>query len=285
MQNWRQFEPPGWGSLGADPPTDIGDLKRGLRRNFARRAGTYDRHAQVQRFMADELWARTLTVTRAPRRLLEIGCGTGYLTALLRRHHPEALIVAVDLDRVLLQMARRRLGMDPRTALVMADGEAWCRGRFDLIIANATFQWFATPAEALANLRQSLASDGLLAFSTLGPGTFQQLAQSLAAAALRLGREPLQIPASRFLGQEDWLTLLTAAGYRDITLETASVTVNYPGVSQFLESLKSTGATNPRPQPLSPRLYLALRQTYQETFGVKDGIPATYDIIWATARR
>ena len=61
------------------------NLKQSIRRNFARRAGSYDRHAGVQRLMALGLLARVQEALPQARRVLEIGCGTGYLTSLLRQ--------------------------------------------------------------------------------------------------------------------------------------------------------------------------------------------------------
>ncbi len=261
------------------------EAKRGVRRNFARRAPSYDRHAAVQRHMADELMGRVPAAAAGANRILEIGCGTGYLTALLRRAYPQAFLVAVDLDRALLTAARARVGPDARTAWIMADGETLDRGNFDLIVANATFQWFAHPRQTLEGLKQALAPGGILAFATLGPGTFRELAVSLRRAAGALGRQAPPIPASRFLGREGWFSLLQDAGLRDLELKDESVTVRYPGVSQFLQSLKATGATNPRPRPFSPRLLAALTEKYRQDFGDNGVIFATYEIIWATARR
>ena len=82
--------------------------------------------------------------------------------------------------------ARRRLGPEAGVSWLVADGEAPIRGEYDLIIANATFQWFTRPGETLAAYYRSLAPGGVLAFSTLGPQTFQELAEALNRAARSL---------------------------------------------------------------------------------------------------
>ena len=70
---------------------------------------------------------------------------------------------------------------------LVADGESPLRGKYDLIIANATFQWVTRPAATLANYYRSLAPGGILSFSTLGPRTFQELAGAPAPAARARG--------------------------------------------------------------------------------------------------
>ncbi len=186
-------EPDGRSWLGPAPhPLDCRDIKQGIRRNFARRAASYDRHAEMQRLMAHGLVAAAGDSLARAGRILEIGCGTGYLTNLLRQANGAARLVALDLDAALVAAARRRLGPEAGVAWLVADGETPLRGSFDLIIANATFQWFTRPADTLAAYHHSLAPGGVLAFSTLGPQTFQELAESLDQAAP--GPEPPRPP-------------------------------------------------------------------------------------------
>jgi len=237
--------------------------------------------------MAQELLRRADEAAAGAGRILEIGCGTGYLTEQLRRTNPQALVVALDLDPVLVQRARERLGLDPKVAWVVADAEAWGgRGAFDLVIANATFQWLTQPEAALAACYQSLKPGGTLAFSSLGPRTFQELGVSLATAAGSLGMAAAPaIPAQSFLDPEAWTRLLNQAGFGQIDLLRKQLTVSFPSVVQFLKDLQATGATNPRPRPFSPRLLRAFTAIYKSMYGSNGSIPATYEIIWAAAQK
>ncbi|MHB9072795.1 MAG: methyltransferase [Desulfobaccales bacterium] len=262
------------------------EVKHGIRRNFARRAETYDRHASMQRLMAHGLMAMAREVMGRARRILEIGCGTGYLTQLLRQANQEARLVALDLDASLVETARRRLGGAAGVEWLVADGEVPLRGAYDLIIANATFQWFTRPAETLANYYQSLSPGGSLSFSTLGPGTFQELAGALGQAAegLKLPNSP-KIPAQDFGGRATWSDLLSRAGFRQVQLYREMVTTSFPSVREFLKALQATGATNPRPLPFSPRLLHAMIAAYQAVYGKNGAIPVSYEMIWAVARK
>ncbi len=261
-------------------------VKHGIRRNFARRVRSYDRHACMQRLMAHGLVAVAREVMGRARRILEIGCGTGYFTHLLRQANPEAHLIALDLDASLVETARRRLGAAAGVEWLVADGEIPLRGAYDLIIANATFQWFTRPAETLANYYQSLAPGGTLSFSTLGPGTFQELAGALAQAAENLNlSNSLKIPAQDFGDRSTWSDCLSGAGFRQVQLSREMVTTTFPSVREFLKALQATGVTNPRPSPFSPRLLHAMIAAYQAVYGKNGAIPVSYEMIWAVAQK
>lgn len=263
---------------------DDGELKQGIRRNFARRARSYDRHAEVQRRMALGLAAAVKKPLARAGRILEIGCGTGYLTGLIRQANKAARLVALDLDAALVDAARQRLGPEAGVAWLVADGEAPLRGKYDLIIANAAFQWFTRPGETLAALYRNLAPGGVLAFSTLGPQTFQELAQALnrAARSLDLAAIPL-IPAQGFGDREIWSDRLNQAGFRQAHLAREMATATFPSVKKFLKALQATGATNPRPGRFPPRLLRALMAVYEIDYGRNGAIPVSYEMIWAVA--
>jgi malonyl-CoA O-methyltransferase len=269
----------------ASPPMETLNVKQGIRRNFARRASSYDRHAGMQRLMAHGLLAMAGERLALARRILEIGCGTGYLTELLKRANPAARLISLDLDADLVAAARRRLGPAAGVEWLVADGEGPFRGEYDLIIANATFQWFTCPAETLAAYYRNLAPGGVLAFSTLGPGTFHELADALAQAAGKLHLTAPAIPAQGFGDRETWAALLAQAGFPRVQTARKVVTAPFPSVPEFLKALQATGATNPRPGPLSPRLLAALISTYQSIYGQDGAIPVSYEMIWAVTRK
>jgi malonyl-CoA O-methyltransferase len=267
-------------------PPDGLEIKHGIRRNFARRVRSYDRHACMQRLMAQGLMAMAREELDRARRILEIGCGTGYLTALLRQTNREARLTALDLDGSMLDAARRRLGADEEVKWLMGDGEGPIHGEYDLIIANASFQWFTRPAATMVAYHRSLAPGGILSFSTLGPETFQELAGALAqaAASLKLPNPP-QIPAQGFGDRERWADHLSQAGFRHLKLARELVTTTFPSVREFLKALQATGATNPQPARFSPRLLTTMIAAYQTRYGKDGAIPVSYEIIWAIAQK
>jgi malonyl-CoA O-methyltransferase len=262
------------------------NVKQGIRRNFARRAATYDRYAGVQQFMARELLGHCNPEVMAAQDILEIGCGTGYLTAKIWQLNPKARMVAVDLDEALIRLAQTRQTNGYRVEWVVADAETLGPGRFDVIISNSTFQWFTSPRETLRRYFASLNQGGCLAFAVMGPATYRELAASLAATSRELNfEEPYPIAASGFLGREAWTRLLAETGFAPVELRHQLIAVSFPGVLEFLKAIQATGATNPEPRPLSPAYLRRLVASYKAGFGNNGSIPATYEVIWVKARK
>lgn len=260
--------------------------KQAIQRNFARRGATYDRHAKIQQWMAGELLQGCREAALRAHRILEVGCGTGYLTELIRQANPHAILVALDLEVSLLQQARKRLGRQSGVHLVAADGEAFSRGSYDLILSNSVFQWFSRPEETLREYYRMLRPGGCLAFAILGPGTFQELAASFQeAAGVRSPAESPEVVAVSFSGEETWRRFLIKAGFQEVSLQREVRTETHATVQDFLHALQATGATNPQPRPLSPRLFRTMAAIYRQAYGLDGAIPVTYEVIWAFAKK
>ena len=174
-------------------------------------------------------------------------------TGLLRQANGAARLVALDLDAALVAAARRRLGPEAGVSWLVADGEAPIRGEYDLIIANATFQWFTRPEATLAAYYRNLAPGGVLAFSTLGPQTFPELAAALeqAARSLNLPATP-PIPAQGFGDRETWSHRISQAGFSQLRLARELVTATFPSVRAVSQDPPGHGGHQSPTRPLFP---------------------------------
>ena len=59
--------------------------------------------------------------------------------------------------------------------------------KWDLIVSNATLQWFHRPVEGLSFARKALSSSGILLMSTFGADTFRELQVSFEKAYEQCG--------------------------------------------------------------------------------------------------
>jgi trans-aconitate 2-methyltransferase len=122
-------------------------------------AGQYLRFADERTRPALDLLAR-IDLT-APRRIVDLGCGPGNSTGLLRERWPEATIAGLDSDPDMLDRARRD---HPGIEFVLADIGGWSPAEpCDLIFANASLQWVSGHDRLLPRLIDAVAPGGALA--------------------------------------------------------------------------------------------------------------------------
>ena len=121
-------------------------------------ARAYDAHARVQRAVAERLADRIAALPLPPApRVLEIGCGTGFLTAALHQRGLGGPWLITDLAAPMVERCRARLGTRPATTFAVLDGEHGPRpaeAPFDLICASLAFQWFADLPGLVARQRE-----------------------------------------------------------------------------------------------------------------------------------
>ncbi|TDC67604.1 class I SAM-dependent methyltransferase [Streptomyces hainanensis] len=133
----------------------------------ADQADILDLDAEV---LAEHLAAvvRWLPVGDAPRRIVDLGCGTGAGTFALLGRFPEAHVTAVDSSAAHLDRLRAKadaLGVKDRVRAVRADLDAeWPDlGTADLGWASAAMHHMADPARALRLVHDTLTPGGLFA--------------------------------------------------------------------------------------------------------------------------
>jgi 2-polyprenyl-3-methyl-5-hydroxy-6-metoxy-1,4-benzoquinol methylase len=96
---------------------------------------------------------------RRPKRILEIGAGTGWMVKAYQEEGIEA--AGVELDPQLIEYAQSQLGLK----LIEADinlGELSDAGEFDVVFSSQTVEHIHTPRKAITNMAKSLRDGGLL---------------------------------------------------------------------------------------------------------------------------
>jgi ubiquinone/menaquinone biosynthesis C-methylase UbiE len=122
------------------------------------------------------------------QRILDIGCGTGTLDFLLRKHAPDLLVVGLDIDPLVLTIAQRKAaqGNAPMPfALASADTLPYANGSFDQVVSSLMFHHLAAPQKAgmLAEARRVLRPGCRLSILDFGPPSASWLATLLTTVA------------------------------------------------------------------------------------------------------
>jgi trans-aconitate 2-methyltransferase len=96
-----------------------------------------------------------------PAHIVDLGCGTGNVTAVLRRAWPEARVTGVDASAAMLERAR---ASDPGVDWQQAGIDAWAPAApVDLLFSNATLHWLDGHTGLFPRLLGFVAPGGVLA--------------------------------------------------------------------------------------------------------------------------
>ena len=101
---------------------------------------------------------------QAPRKILDVGSGTGTLLLLLRQRFPNAELVGLDADPRIIALARAKL--DARVELIHGDATAppFDAGSFDRVVSSLVLHHLTRQQKlrALTAIRDLLTEDGEL---------------------------------------------------------------------------------------------------------------------------
>jgi trans-aconitate 2-methyltransferase len=200
--------------------------------------GQYGRYADERGRPFVELVRRV--DAESPRRVVDLGCGPGTLTAMLAARWPDTVVEGIDSSPEMVQAAAP-LATD-RLRFRVGDLAEWA-GNADVLISNAALQWVPNHLSLLDTWATALPAGGWLAFQV--PGNF-------GAPAHRLMRELADSPrwrdslagvlrhADAVAEPADYVSLLQRAGLRADVWETTYLHV-LPGADPVLEWLRGTG--------------------------------------------
>lgn len=244
-----------------------------IKKNFSKFARYYDTYATVQNRAALKLIEKLKSGSAG--KVLDIGCGTGNYTRLLREKFPDARIKALDISKEMISVAKNKLS-NKGVEFIVADAETEeFNEDFDLIGSNATFQWFADLEKMLCKFKKLLKKEGIILFSMFGPETFCELNISLK----ELLGSSTAITSYGFIGK-DALDEVVKKYYRNVTIESENIEENYGSLIELLNKIKYTGTRGEGVtgrKLWTSRMIKELEKIYKKKFG---GLVATSQLIY-----
>ena len=254
--------------------------KRQVAESFSRAAKSYDGAAAFQRQIADRVLAG-IPAGVACGQVLDVGCGTGYLSAGVRNAFPDAQLTALDLAPGMLAYAQAQRPVADRWVCGDAESLPLPSQSVDLVVSSLAYQWCEYPEQWGGELRRVLTSGGTAVFSTFGPNTL---------AELRSAWQSVDnfVHVNRFIGVEELRDRLSAAGLRfQLTVEQHCL--RYLDLKTLMRELKAIGAhnvNNGRHAGLTGRERLRQLVAAYERFRDSDGLlPASYEVVYGVATK
>lgn len=194
-----------------------------------------------------------------PRRVVDLGCGPGTLTAFLAERWPDAEVLGLDSSPEMVDAARAAA---PGISFEVGDLRDWAPAEpVDVLVSNATLQWVPGHLELLPRLVSAVAPGGWLAFQV--PGNFGEPSHTIRD---ELAAEPpyakhtrdVAVPSSH--GPADYLDALSDLGCTVDAWETTYLHV-LTGEDPVFTWVAGTGA-----RPTLQALPDELRPGFEEEF-------------------
>lgn len=224
-----------------------------VKKNFSKSTNSYDNFANVQKHMAKELM-KNLNDNLNEIKILEIGSGTGILTNYLISKYPNSQITLIDISEPMIESCKNKFGN--RLNYIVSDAENYeFENKFDLIISNATFQWFNNLNETVEKYKNILNENGKILFSIFAEGTYKELNESF----LKVSKEYKY--SQNFIGLEE-LKKIGKILKEEYYME------EYENLLNFLKSIKGIGAQSSltNKKVLTPNIIKTVEKEYLASY-------------------
>ena len=165
--------------------------------------------------------------------VLDIGCGAGSTTEQIARSvGPTGTVLGLDLSEPLLSVARDRCAALSHVTFLNADAQVYpfAPESLDLLLSRFGVMFFGDPVAAFANLLKALRPSGKLHFVCWASAEKNEwFTVPLDVVTAYLGSPepvPPRAPGPLAFSDRDYVAeILSAAGFRDIRIETVETTV------------------------------------------------------------
>jgi malonyl-CoA O-methyltransferase len=232
--------------------------KQEIARSFGQSALNYHANATLQQDCA----ARLLEIVEPwipdlpSGAVLEVGCGTGFLTYGLGDRFPDRAVLATDLSAEMMQFCQSHLPHDKNISFQPMDGEN-ITGKYALILSSFAIQWFEQPTETLQHWLKHLEPKGLIGLAFPTCDSFPEW---------RGVCDRLQIPfTANALPDVHKLLQDLSPEIRVFYSKEMILTTSHRNAADFFRSLKAIGAgMNTSGQTLTPTQMKKLIQTWDK---------------------
>jgi trans-aconitate 2-methyltransferase len=161
--------------------------------------------------------------------VLDAGCGTGKVTALIAQRVPRGRVIGIDASRSMIDEARKRL--PPEVELIVGDLlDIELADPVDVVFSNATFHWIHDHDRLFQRLHSTLRPGGRLEVQFGGEGNVAALEAAVREASATPPFAEYLDGASlpwRFRSPEETAAALDRAGFVEVRCWTERITESF----------------------------------------------------------
>lgn len=255
-----------------------------IKQSFSNAAHTYDGFAILQGQIAKDLigkfeiksWLENDSVET----VIDIGCGTGFLTAEILKYH-QGRVVALDLSHAMLSINRAKFENRADLNHICADAEnlPLREGCTDLIFSSSTLQWCQNLPDMFLQFNNVLSKKGKLCMSLFGESTLQELKSAWAQV------DQAQ-HVNHFYSADQIYQFLVNSGFCEIQITKQRYQLHYHSVLELKKALKGIGAqtiiSRQTNHFMGKKAFKRLTEAYEQ-FAIEGLLPATYEVVFVSA--
>ena len=246
-------------------------------KSFDAKSSSYDEHSFVQKEVSERMIKRLKFLKSKPLNILDIGCGTGYLSNLISQYLPNSNIVCMDFSyEMVSQCKNKNIKLEP----LVADAEymPFKTSTFDLVISSFTLHWCQQIDKIFSDIFRILKNDGNFMFTTVGPDTLKELRN-----AYKLIDNYEHI--NTFNDMHDYGDILLSSGFHDPVMDVERLIIEYKNFNEILKSLRKTGASTViyNESKFTAKKSLKDLENYYKKNSENGLFPVTYEMIYGVA--
>jgi malonyl-CoA O-methyltransferase len=155
-----------------------------IEKNFSKKAIEYDEQAIIQKEVARELLSKI--PNKNYKNILDIGCGTGFLTSLVKNTFPDANVTGIDNSLGMIDIAKR-MNRNIKFKCIDANRIDLMDEEYDLIVSSMALHWIENLPEWLVRVNKVMSENGSLYFVLPIKNTLYELERSFNYAYKELG--------------------------------------------------------------------------------------------------
>ncbi len=202
--------------------------KEKIKQHFNKASKTYNQHCALQTVVGKKLIETLLLTKKKSQCVIDLGCGTGVVTAMLAQQLIFQRFQAIDIANHLLQQAQPLLiSQRVQTKHDDFDQLLFIPENYDIIFSNMALHWSVDIEILFKKLYSALMVDGVLAFSLPLIPTFCELKKHY---------------RYDFYTVEEIQYLLQLLPFRRILHEINTITLLFASPLAALKSIKLVGA-------------------------------------------